>query len=171
MNNRWLKYILVFILVVLIQGLVVNNMEVHEFVNPMVYPLLILVLPFELGVLTTIIIAFVVGISVDAFSNTFGLHTSATLVIGYFRPTILRYIKPRDGYDSSLFPTIHDMGVFWFFSYATLFLVIHHLWFFTIEIFSFDSILLLIAKTFFSTIFSLVLIVLLQYLFYTRSKR
>lgn len=171
MNNAWLKYGLNFILIVLIQGLVVNNIKIDEFLNPMVYPMLILMLPFELSLLATLIISFLLGISVDGFSNTFGLHASAAMLIGYLRPTVLRYIKPRDGYDSSLLPSIQDMGIPWFLGYASLFLLIHHAWFFTFEILRFDLTLLILAKTFFSLIFSLILIILFQFIFYKASKK
>lgn len=171
MTNTWLKYILIFVLVVLIQGLVVNNIEINEFLNPMVYPMLILMLPFELGLLATLIISFVVGITIDGFSNTFGLHASAAMLIGYMRPTLLKYIKPRDGYDSSLLPSLHDMGLAWFIGYSALFLFIHHLWFFSFEVLRLDLFMLVIAKTGCSVVFSLLLIVLLQYILYTPSKK
>lgn len=171
MNNYWVKYSLIFVLIVLTQGLVIDPMEIDEFMNPMVYPILILMLPFELSIIATLAISFVVGISVDGFSNTFGLHASAAMLIGYIRPTILKYIKPRDGYDSSLLPSIHDMGVSWFLGYSALFLFLHHMWFFSFEIFRLDLIPLVLAKTFFSVLASLGLILLLQYLFYTASKK
>jgi rod shape-determining protein MreD len=171
MTNTWLKYILIFILVVLVQGLVVNNIEINEFLNPMVYPMLILMLPFELGVLATVIISFILGITIDGFSNTFGLHASSAMLIGYLRPTLLKYIKPRDGYDNSLLPSAPDMGLGWFIGYSSLFLFIHHLWFFSFEVFRMDLLMLILAKTFFSVIFSLLLVILLQYILYTSSKK
>jgi hypothetical protein len=150
---------------------VVNNIEINEFLNPMVYPMLILMLPFELGVLATITISFILGITIDGFSNTFGLHASSAMLIGYLRPTLLKYIKPRDGYDNSLLPSAQDMGLGWFIGYSALFLFIHHLWFFSFEVFRMDLIMLILAKTFFSVIFSLMLIILLQYILYTSSKK
>lgn len=158
-------------LIVLAQGLVLNPMELDESLNPMIYPILIITLPFEFSVLATLIISLVIGICVDAFSNTFGLHASAAMFIGYLRPVLLRYIKPRDGYDNSLQATIHDMGATWFIGYSSLFLFLHHLWFYSFEIFRFDLIFFILAKTFFSTIFSLFLIIILQYLFYKSSKK
>lgn len=170
MTNAWLKYGLNFILIVLVQALVVNPWEIHAFLNPMVYPMLILMLPFDLSVLATLIISFALGIAVDGFSNTFGLHASAAMVVGYLRPTILKYIKPRDGYDATLMPSIHDMGMVWFMGYTAFFLLIHHIWFFTLEIFKLDF-LLIFAKTFSSLLFSMLLIVLLQFILYKPSKK
>lgn len=171
MNNSWIKYGLIFLLIVLLQGLVVNNIEIDELINPMVYPIMILLLPFETSVFASMMVALFLGLSIDAFSNTFGLHTSASLLIGYFRPAILNSIKPRDGYDNTLLPTIQDMGILWFMAYSAIVLFVHHLWFFTFEILRFDLILLLLGKTFLSLFFSLMLIVLFLYIFYKPSKK
>ena len=170
MNNNWVKYVLLFILIVLIQGLVVNNIQFNEYLNPMVYPLMILMLPFQLNAILTMAVALLLGLSVDAFSDTFGLHASSAVLIGYLRPTLMKYIQPKDGYDKALLPSLHDMGIVWFVIYASLLLFIHHLWFFSIEILRFDLILLILGKTFFSFLFSLVLIVLFQYIFYKPTK-
>lgn len=171
MNNPWIKYSAYFVLIVLVQGLVIQNIQINEYLNPMIYPVMILLLPFELNVLSTLVVALVLGLAVDSFGNGFGLNASATIVIGYLRPSFLKIIKPRDGYDTSLLPTIHDMGKLWFLTYATLLLFIHHLWFFTIEIFRFDLFFLILSKTISSVIFSLLLIILFQYIFYKPSKK
>lgn len=171
MNNSWIKYSLVFILVVLIQGLVVNNIQLNEYFNPMVYPIMILMLPFELNALVTMTVALLLGISVDAFSNTFGLHASSALFIGYLRPTVMKYIRPKEGYNNVLIPSIQDMGAVWFLAYSSVMLFLHHLWFFSFEILRFDLFFLILGKTFFSFLFSLALIVLFQYIFYKPSKQ
>ncbi|MEX1002438.1 MAG: rod shape-determining protein MreD [Crocinitomicaceae bacterium] len=169
--NNWVKYISLFILVVLFQGLVVNNMQFSEYINPMVYPVMIMMLPFELSVVATMAVALLLGLSVDAFSDTFGLHASAALLIGYLRAGILRYIQPKEGYDSALQPSIHDMNMRWFLPYTSTLLLVHHLWFFSVEILRFDLMLLILGKTFISFFFSLTLIIIFQYIFYKPSKK
>lgn len=137
----------------------------------MVYPIAILMLPFETSLFLSIVLSLILGIGVDAMSDTFGLHTSASLVVGYSRPYLLNLLKPRDGYDNSLLPSIHDMGKSWFLMSVGIMLFIHHLWFFTFEILRFDLLDLILLKTFFSTIASVFIIVLLQYLFYKPTKQ
>lgn len=171
MNSNWVKYILIFALVVLIQGLVVNNIQLNEYFNPMIYPIMMLMLPFEMNVLLSMLVAIILGLSVDAFSNTFGLHTSATLLIGYLRPTIMKYIRPNEGYDNTVLPTIQDMGVRWFLLYSSVIIFLHHFWFFSFEILRFDLILLILGKTILSSLFSLSLIILFQYIFFKPSKK
>jgi rod shape-determining protein MreD len=171
MSNNWVKYILIFVLIVLVQGLVVNNIQLNEYVMPMIYPIMILMLPFHQNALVSMFLALLLGLAIDAFSNTFGLHASAAMLIGYLRPTLIKYLQPKEGYDKSLLPTISDMGIVWFGIYSGLLLFIHHLWFFSIELFRFDLILLILGKTFFSLIFSLILIVLFQFIFYKPSRK
>lgn len=170
MNNTWVRYILIFVLIVLLQGLVVNNIQINEYLMPMIYPIMILMLPFNQNTLVSMAVALVLGLCVDAFSDTFGLHASAAVLIGYLRPPLMKYIQPKEGYDNALLPTVHDMGIVWFGIYASLLLFIHHLWFFSIEIFRIDQILLILGKTFFSFLFSFILILLFQYIFYKPSK-
>jgi hypothetical protein len=158
------------VLIVLVQGLVVNNIQLNEYLNPMVYPIMIMMLPFEMSAIATMLVALVLGISVDAFSNTFGLHASAAVFIGYLRPTILKYIQPKEGYDNTLLPIIPDMGIVWFLIYSSVMILLHHLWFFSFEILRFDLILLILGKTFLSFILSLLLIIVFQYIFYKPSK-
>ena len=171
MNNGWIKYGLMFVLVVLLQGLVVNNFEMNAYLHPMIYPVMILLLPFRVTTLSTMIFAIVVGLTVDAFSNTFGLHASSTLLIGYMRPIILRYIKPRDDYSDNLLPTFHDMGFSWYLIYGSIILFIHHFWFFSFEVFRIDLIFTILIKTIFSMIFSFGLILIFQYIFYKPTGR
>jgi hypothetical protein len=148
-----------------------NQIQFNELVYPMVYVIAILMLPFNTRFFVSLIISLTLGISIDAVSDTFGLHTSAILFISYLRPYVLKIIRPRDGYDESLSPSIHDMGRSWFLIYASILLSAHHLWFFAFEMLSLNLIGIIILKTFLSTICSLFVIILLQYLLYKPSKQ
>jgi hypothetical protein len=154
----------------MLQGLVINNFQISELLYPMAYIIAIIMLPVEISIYMLLVLALILGVSVDALSDTFGLHTSSCLTIAYTRPMVLNLIKPRDGYDSNLMLSIHDMGKTWFLTYSFLIIIIHHLWFFTFEMLKFELIGTIILKTLISAIFSLMLIVLLQYLLFKPSK-
>lgn len=170
MIKTYLKYFLYFVFIVMLQGLVINNFQISELLYPMVYIIAIIMLPVEISIYILLVLALVLGVSVDALSDTFGLHTSSCLTIAYTRPMVLNLIKPRDGYDSNLMLSIHDMGKAWFLTYSFLIIIIHHLWFFTFEMLKFELIGTIILKTLISAVFSLMLIVLLQYLLFKPSK-
>src|SRR3989338_10251285 len=99
-----------FILFVLFQVLVLNHLELGWGVYPMLYPLFILLLPFEMATVPLLLIAFAMGLSIDALSNTFGLHASSALIFAYFRPVIFKLFAPLDGYENTEESNIYTMG-------------------------------------------------------------
>ncbi len=166
MIKIYLRNILRFVILVLFQVLVINNIQITPLLNPLIYTLFILLLPFETPGWLLLIVAFVLGISVDIFTNTPGLHTSATVFISVFRPFVLRSIAPRDGYEAGTFPRLAFYGFNWFFRYTLILVFIHHLFFFILEAFGFSNFLFIISRTLLSSFVSVFLIVLSQYIIY-----
>jgi len=171
MNNPWVKYSIYFVFIILLQGLVFNQIQFSGLVYSMVYVIAIIMLPFDTKLTLTVAIALLLGIGVDMFSDTFGLHTSSALLIGYFRPKLLDLLRPRDGYDKALIPSIHDMGKGWFLLFSAILIGAHHLWFFTFELLRFDLIGTILLKTICSSVITLFIIILLQYLLYKPTKQ
>lgn len=163
-------YIVQLILLILAQVIVFNSLQFSTLVYVMIYPLFLLLMPFNIGVISGMGIGFAFGLLIDYFSNTFGLHASACILIMYFRPAILKAISPKNGYDPILIPSIRDMGYFWFLYYAGIMLFIHHMWFFLLEYFSFTYFFTVILKTFASLFFSIFFMVIWQFLLLRPSK-
>lgn len=162
--------ILRFLGVFLLQVFVLNAIEPGFGIHIMVYPLFIAILPFNYNVFSVLTISFFLGFIIDIFSNTFGLHASAALTMALLRPTLYKYFSPRDGYDNLKQPTILDMGFRWnLMTFGTL-LLVHHLWFFTLESFRFDEIFVVLKKTIFSGVITYLLCFILQYIFFKQEK-
>lgn len=159
-----------FLFFVFAQTLVFNQLEIGWGIQPMIYPLFILLLPFEIGVIPMLLLAFGMGICIDAMSNTYGLHTSALLMFAYLRPVIFKTFSPRDGYDSLKEGNVYEMGQRWFLYVFGSLLLIHHFWFFMIEIFKFNEIGYILRKLVFSSILSYIFCILFQLIFLKRSK-
>jgi hypothetical protein len=159
-----------FFIYLFAQTLIVGQIELGWGIHPMIYPLFIIMLPFHLNVIPLMIIAFIMGISIDFFSNTFGLHASASLFIAYLRPEIFKLFSPRDGYDTFLTPSIRELGFTWFLLVGGTLTFTHHLWFFFLEIFQVNSWMLILRNTVFSSLITLVLFVLIQVIFFKRPK-
>ena len=162
--NRILSHIFRFALFLIIQVLVLNQVELGAGTLLMIYPLFIVLLPVEINVFLLLFLAFALGISIDALSNTYGLHASSLLLLAYFRPIIFKAFAPRDGYETDMELNVHTMGFRWFFQTFGLLLLIHHFWFFLIELLRFDEILYVLQKTIFSLPLSFALCVLIQFL-------
>ncbi len=165
------KYLARFIFLVLIQVLVLNQLEVGLGIQGMTYPMFILFLPVEMSVILLMTIAFVMGMSIDVMSNTYGLHTSALLAVAFARPFVFELFAPRDGYDPLIEPDLFSMGRSWFLKTYGLLLIGHHLWFFSLEMFKFNEILLILQKTLLSVVFSFILSILVHYLLVKRPKK
>lgn len=168
--NEVIKHIIRFIVLLVIQTLVLNQLEIGLGIQMMVYPLFIILLPFELGIIAILVIAFAMGIAIDAISNTYGLHTSALLLLAYLRPLIFKMFSPRDGYDSLKEGNMYEMGPRWFIYVYGILLFIHHLWFFTLEIFRIDDFFFILQKVLLSLPLSFLLSLLLQTMFVSKPK-
>ena len=156
------------VLFLFLQSFIFNQLEISASIHVMIAPLYIFLLPFDRSKLSLLLMALVLGIGIDATSNTFGLHTSSLLLFAYLRPIIFRVFSPRDGYDSLRIPSIFDMGNRWFISTFSILLFSHHLWFFILEAFSFNETLLVLQKTLLSGAISFVVCVILQTIFIKR---
>lgn len=166
MLTEIVRHSLRFIGLVLVQGLILKNMEAGYLINPFLYVLFIIQLPFELPKWIGLALAFCLGFFVDVFYGTMGMHMAACTLMGWARPAILRFMSPRDGYEFGQQPTIQDMGKLWFLSYATILIIIHHLLIFYLEIFSFSEAGWTLLRVLFSAAGTLLLVVVTQFLFY-----
>lgn len=162
--------VLRFLGVFLLQVFVLNAIEPGFGIYIMIYPLFIAIMPFNYNIFSVLTISFILGFTIDIFSNTFGLHASAALTTAILRPTLYKYFSPRDGYDNLKQPTILDMGFRWHFMTFGSLLLIHHLWFFGLESFRIDEVFTIVKKMFLSGVITLVLCFTLQYIFFKKEK-
>ena len=89
MNKKLHWYILLFLVSVLVQVLIMNNMQFSRFVNPYFYVLFILLLPINFPRYLLLILGFVLGITIDVFSNTPGIHASSAVFMAFLRPYVI----------------------------------------------------------------------------------
>ena len=167
-----LKHILRIGFLILLQGLVVNRLNLMDgMILPSVYVFGILMLPLATNRVALMVIGFIVGALVDSFTNTLGLHTSATVLMAFMQPVVLRVLSPREGYEPGLSPTIQDMGLTWYLAFAGMLTLIHHLWLFFIELLRFTPFWMTLGKVLLSTLASILLMVIGQYLIYSSVER
>lgn len=159
------KHTVRFVLFLLAQALLFNQIELGWGIHPMIYPLFILLLPYNMNVFLSMLVAFALGIGIDSISNTYGLHASAAVLLAYLRPMIFSVFEPRDGYEEGLEMNIYNMDFMWLLYVFGLMLIVHHLWFFTLELFKFNEILFILKKTILSVPVSLILCILIQVIF------
>ena len=129
-----------------------------------IYIAFILLLPIESNTILLMVLGFIMGFTVDIFYDSLGLHASTLVLVGFLRNFWLARITPQGGYDAGEGPTLAANGVQWFLIYALPIIFIHHFALFFIEVGGFALLGHTLSKVFFSTIFTFVIILLLQYL-------
>jgi hypothetical protein len=157
-----------FILLVLAQVLIINNIQVNGYIVPYLYVLFILLMPFETPKWLLIISAFALGLSVDLFTQTPGMHAAAAVFMAFLRPYILEMSAPRDGYEAGTFPRVYYYGFQWFLRYTVILVLAHHLILFYIEVFRFSEFFSTFLRVLLSSLITVILIMLSQYFIYRK---
>ncbi len=168
MNNVNLKNGLRFVLLVLLQIGVFKQismqMEYATYFHLFIYPIFIFLLPFRYSKVLIIFLSFFLGLSVDVFYDSIGIHAAACVFTAFIRPTVLEIIKPQSDYDVLLSPTISNFGFLWFLTYASIMLFAHLLFYFSVEAFTFVYIGQVLLKTIVSFIASMLFIIMYQFI-------
>lgn len=157
-----------FFFLLLLQVLVLNNIKWSGYLNPYLYVWFILMLPFETPRWMLLVLSFLMGFFIDSFTNTLGMHSAACVLIGFIRPYLLNFIAPRGGYDKNTRPILKDFGLVWVIKYSAIIILIHHFTLFYIEVFKFSMFFHTFLRVLLSSLFTLTLVVISQYLIYRR---
>lgn len=152
-----------FISLVLIQVLILNQVQFSGFVNPYIYVLFILLLPLSTPRYLVLILAFILGLTIDIFSNSLGVHAAASVFIAYLRPLVIRFISNREE-DRNDYPGLMQNKFAWFLSYVSILVFLHHLVLFYVDVFSFSNFAGTFYRVILSSVFSIFVIVLSQFL-------
>jgi rod shape-determining protein MreD len=160
MINLLPRYLVNFVVFILLQVLLLNNLQFSGYVNPYLYVLFIITLPFSTPKWLLLILGFITGLIIDIFMNTLGLHTSATVFMAFLRPFILSSFSPRDGYEVGTRPVPSDYGFGWFFKYMVIMVATHHLFYFFVEAFDKELFLSTLTKSLISIVVSVVFILI-----------
>lgn len=162
-----IKYGIMFLSLVLTQVLVLNQVQVSGYINPYVYILFVLLLPLSTPRYLLLILAFLIGLTVDIFSDSLGIHAAATVFIAYIRPFIIRSVSNREE-DRNDYPGLLQNKFSWFLSYVAILVFIHHFILFYLEVFTLSHFLSTFLKVLFSSVFSIFVIVLSQFLIFRK---
>ena len=156
MLSSLLKYTLLFVLLVLLQALVWENISVLGYATPYLYIYFVIKLPIGLNRYLITFLGFILGLTIDMFANTPGLAAAATTFVAFFRRPIQGLCFERDGF-SSFIPGISILGG-GFMKYAVICVFLHHAILLLLESFSYFNIQIIALKILSSTILTSLLI-------------
>lgn len=160
--------IITFLLVGFLQIFVFNNIQFSGFINPYFYVIFILLMPFETPGWILLFTSFFLGLFIDIFSQTLGMHAAACTFMAFLRPQLLKAFAPREGYEPGTLPRIYYLGFTWFLKYSLILIAAHHFVLFYIEMFRWTDFFFTFFRVICSTIFSTLLIIISQYFFFRK---
>lgn len=155
------RNIIRFVILVLVQVLVLDNIQFLGYINPYLYVFFILALPVRTPRWLSLVAAFILGLTIDAFSNTMGLHAFASVLIAFLRNPIIKLFTTIDE-GANPEPSFVSLGAWVYIRYATVLVLIHHIALFFLESFSFVDVGFLLVKILLSTLVTLLLIFAIQ---------
>lgn len=158
------------LLLLMAQILIFSNSNFSSFINPYVFPLFILLLPFETPRWLLMIIGFLSGLALDIFLGSAGMHAAACLLVGYLRPFLINVITPK-GTEFEISPNVYSQGITWFVVYLGVAMVTYLTFYFLIEAATFLNFFWLFIKIILSTVVSVIFMLIFLYLFSSRKKR
>jgi len=163
MNNIVFVNIMRFFGLLTLQVLVCSNINLIGYINPNIYLLFILLYPASNNRLLFIFSSFLLGVVIDAFLDSGGTHAAASVLIAYIRPLFLKFsFGAAYDYQSIKFSNTNFTQRYIYFLSLIL---IHHLVLFSLVVFNQDKMLLIIKQTFYSSVFTFLLCLLIYSLF------
>ncbi len=161
-----IKYSIMFVVLVLIQVLILNNIQFSGYINPFLYVLFILLLPFQTPVYLQLLLGFILGLTIDVFSNTPGIHSSATVFLAFIRPHVLELLSGRDSQEKGFSPRIKVLGFAWFLKYTIMLVLCHHIFLFFAEAFTLSGAFYTLLRCLLSSVLSIILVIISQYIIF-----
>ncbi len=174
MNTAYFRHIIRALLILLLQVLVLKRIglgssSIWQYGDIFIYPVIVLLLPFRVSRHYVIIIGFLLGLMIDMFYDTIGVHAFALTATAYARGLLLSYLEPRGGYQLSMSPTIFSMGLNWVVTFTSFSLLIHTFLYFTAEVFTFVFIGKILLKTLITMVLSMLVVMGYHLLFNPRT--
>jgi rod shape-determining protein MreD len=162
MNSALLVNIFRFVLLLATQIIVFNNMNFFGFISPFPYVLFIILYPVNGNKSGLLLTSFLLGLIMDMFSNSGGIHATACLALAYFRPFLFKFSFGLSYEYQTV--KLNDVLTPERFSFILLSVVIHHLVLFILEAFQFSFFWDILLRTVLSTVFTIIICIIIIYL-------
>lgn len=164
MSRSGIIHFIMFFLYAFAQVLLLKNLVLFNSAFCFLYIAFILLLPVETNNLILMLAGFLLGFTIDIFYDSLGLHAFTTVIIAYLRNYWLATITPQGGYDSGTMPNLASNGLQWFLVYTLPMIFLHHVILFFIEATGFSQFWFTMLKIVASLMFTMTVMLLLQYL-------
>ncbi len=172
MTKTVISFLIMFIILVLAQAVVFNHLTLWGVAIPLVFIYWIMSLPVNIDAILMLSLSFIMGLTVDIFSDTPGQNALSCTILAAIRKPVLRLYFPREEDLTDPEPSIVSLGAAVYMKYVVTLTAIYCTVFFLIESFTFFNPLRLAMHIVFSTILTFILILAIDSITHiTREKR
>ena len=161
MSIDQVKRIALFVVLLVVQGLVLNHIHLFDCATPLLYIILVLHFRRNQSRWSALLWSFAMGLCVDVFANTPGVAAASMTLMGLVQPYLFELFVPRDSAED-LLPSPRTIGVTAYFWYAFIMVFAYCLVFFTLETFNFFNWLQWLECIGGSTLLTYVLVMVLE---------
>jgi len=165
------RLVWLFVLLVALQVLIINQITLREMINPQLYPLFVLILPIRIKGSILLILSFFLGLTIDMFSDSLATHAAASVFMAFCRPAVLRLVLGPRQMDNQMNPSFRSMGAVSLALYVLILILLHHTMLFFLEIFGFAEFTHTLSRIFLSTFFSFIFLMIAFALLEGRKER
>ena len=156
-----IQYTLMIVLYLFLQIFFMRNLVLFNYAFCFIYIAGVLLLPPDIDRMYLLLIGFATGFVVDVFSNTYGMHAAATVLIAYLRPFLVQYQMESKGSERPEVG-IRSQGLGSFLGLILPLILIHHSMLFLMEMNNFGMILYTALRIVASTLFTTIMVVILE---------
>jgi len=154
--NKTIYYTFIGVFLAFLQVFVFNNILFFEYINPFLYIAFVFLFPLRTLRFYFLLLAFLLGLFVDIFADSGGIHAFSTLTIAYVRLFFIKLYFRKTAVDYSFF-SIQKEPFGKIFNYTVTLTVLHHFILFSLDNFSFQNFSSVLLNTLYSSIFTLIL--------------
>lgn len=171
MSKSSIQLTVLTLVLILAQGIVFNSICLFGVAVPVVFVYALFKLPVNLSVNWVLTIGFLLGLSVDVFSDTQGVNALACTLVAMMRRPVLRLYLPRGEEPADPIPSSSSLGRPVYLKYLVTMTFLSCLLIFVIESFTFFYFWRLVLRVICSTILSVALMLGLDCLFVGRREK
>ena len=170
MSRLGIFQIISFFVYLFLQVLLLRNVVLFHTAFCFVYIAYLFLFPVDSNPLLLMGLGFLLGFTVDVFYESLGMHAFACVLIMYVRNYWLNLITPQGGYDPHVIPSMAMSGPRWLMVYMMPLIFLHHALLFYIEAGGFGLFWFTLWKIIASTFFTMLVIMIIQFLFPQRRR-
>lgn len=152
-----ISYLWMAIVLLLVQIFILDQLSIAMWLRPMLFPLIVMLLPMEWRTIWVLIIALLVGVVMDMSLGGAGLYTATLLPLAVVRRSVMYMTTHRSVEHGDQTSLLSNISLRQLMIYVSAMMGLHHILFFAFETLSFASPLHLVATILCSTVLSVVI--------------